>query len=146
MSVKVTKAMVLGGTQHTEEVEVPELGGSMTVRPLTAHEYAVFQQKLMRSIRISGEKSITKLAQGVADLREVNLGDFLLHKTEASIYAVSRGIVDDEPWTEEDAGKLPKVVIDKLTDRILEITGVGPSMGEKIKNFPKAPRGKTSSA
>ena len=139
---KVTKAMVLGGPRNTVDVEVPELGGTLTIRPLTSHEYAVFQQKLMKSIKISGEKNITKLAQGVADLREVNLGDFLFHKTEASIYAVSRGIVD-EVWTEEDVGKLPTKALDFLTDKILELTGVAPGVGGAVKNFPRAKRDKT---
>jgi len=133
--VKVTKEMVLGGIQHTVDVEIPELGGTITVRSLTSHEYAVFQQKLMRSIKISGEKSITKLAKGIADLKEVNLGDFLLHQTEAQIYAVSKGIVNGEAWSEEDVGKLSKPVIDKLADKILEITGVTPGAGEAVKKF-----------
>ena len=133
--VKVTKEMVLGGTKHTVDVEVPELGGSITIRPLTWSEYGKFQQILMKSIVISGEKNITKLAQGVADLREVNLGNFLLHQTEASIYAVSKAIVDKEPWTEEDVGRLPSKAVDFLANKVLEITGIAPGIGESVKKF-----------
>ena len=138
--VKVTKAMVLGGTKHTVEVEVPELGGTMTLRPLNALEYAKYQQILMRNIKISGEKSLTKLSKGIAEFRELSLGDFLLNKTEAAVYALSRAIVDDEPWTREDVANLPSPVIDRLVNKVLELTGIG--VEEQVKNFQKAKKGK----
>ena len=133
--VRVTKEAVLGGPAHTIDVEVEELGGSITIRPLSSLEYAKFQQILMKSIRISGEKSITKLAKGIADIKDLSLGDFLLNQTEASIYALSRSIVDDLPWTQEEVAKLPSKVIDKLLDKVLEITGVAPGMEAAVKKF-----------
>ena len=136
----ISKADILAGKDKVEHVFVEELNGDIQLRPLTSKEFALYQEQLMKGIKISGKASIEDLNQGLINLKDMNVGNFMLNNAEAAYIALSKSIVPaegEEPWTPEEVSRLPHPVIDKLMPTVLRISGVTKQMEEATKNFRK---------
>jgi hypothetical protein len=145
----LTKADILKGAREAETVFIEELGGEVSIRPLTDSEWhhsrAILMetiiataelselQKLIQENRAKGNDE-TNLLQGMnlqLDVGKLDAADY-----EASVYIATCGLsTGKETWTAEEVGKMKPGLVEKIAKKVQEISGVTGQMDELVKSF-----------
>lgn len=140
MTKRITKADVLQGKSKVVEVEVPELGGSIFIRPLTDGEYSQIQALTLQQLKLDGKASLEELRSHKIDLSSLDMAKMVEGQKRAERMTVAFAIVPaegEEPWTEEDVAALPAGVPERIAKKVYEITGIGNAVTQAVSSFRK---------
>jgi len=134
----LTKQDILKNATVVEESNpIPALDGeTVQIRRLRDSEYREYQQMVMENINLKKRldkdsieklKSVDSHEDEIAVLQElgadINMSDLYKRDREASYLICKYGLsVNDEEWTKEEVGMLPKDAPKQIADEILRIT------------------------
>jgi len=136
------KSQILQGINDPKKIHIEALDGELWLRPLSnseLDELDKIEAKGMESYetnsksrgRIQGET----VAKGKINvhLATVNGAKARDRKIEMSLDNPKNA---DDPWTEEDIGKLPRDAVNEIVDAINELSGLEVTKGD-IDKFPE---------
>jgi len=136
------KSQILQGINDPKKIRIEALDGELWLRPLSnseLDELDKIEAKGMESYetnsksrgRIQGET----VAKGKINvhLATVNGAKARDRKIEMSLDNPKNA---DDPWTEEDIGKLPRDAVNEIVDAINELSGLEVTKGD-IDKFPE---------
>jgi len=134
---KITKDMVLEGYDCRVEVPAPEYEEDrvFVVASPSASDLSEAKALRMRLAEIKGEVDPSRIDLCKALVAEETSRRFLIAK------ALSRGMGED--WTIEDVEKIKPTVLNRLWQVVDALTGFTTDAEEEIRNFQKAPKGKS---
>jgi hypothetical protein len=140
---KLTKDVILKGIQHREVLEVPKLGGSVTIRPLNDGELAEVRSVALRGLSDQAIRQITRIQQvgkaGDSDIDGLT-GDDLMqaqsNNAQGEKIAAAYGLsCDGEKWSTEDVGRLPVGVPEYIASKVMALSGIGGDAANAVDNF-----------
>jgi len=131
------KSDILAGTGAQQEVEIPSLGDTVLIRPLSSGEWARVQEALAKGITID----MTEARRG----GKVDLGAVLHNDYKSDILICKMGLVED--YTEDELSRLPVRVVSEISQAIQDITGVskGKKREDEMSSFRDERGGATDS-
>ncbi len=133
MSTILTKAKILAGKDYRETVEVPSLGGSVEIRPLTQAEYAKIEVMRTEGIVVTGKSGKGRDADVEVDISKIKEKEI-----EADCFAVVAGLVTGAPWTLAEVQEIsPAGAVKEIAAEIYRISGVTPEGAEIADRFRK---------
>lgn len=130
----LTKQQILSGKDYREEVYIPSLKGSVTLRPLTQSEYALIETTIAKAtnVQITPGKGNQKTNTTV----DLDIQEVVRQEHETDCIAVQLGLVLDEPFTiAEIKGISPAGAISEIAKEVYRISGVSPSSKGQVGNF-----------
>jgi len=136
----ITKEQLLQGKEYRETLEVeiqPGVMGAVKIRPLTYREWVILSSKRIQDIESRGavKKTGRRGEEVKLDLSAIQGNTF-----KAKCELVSLAMVDPVV-TPEEAGQMWKPALDKINDRIRQITGIDEEGKEEITSFRDGKRG-----
>lgn len=137
---QITREDLLLGKNRVEDVYIPELEGTLPLRPLTDGEWAQVQNIQRRGMRLRTdpvEAGAGKKGKQVAPpVRvEFDLEEFTRAEYEADILIVRYGVALNPPLTDEDVRNMKAGVPAAIAREILKITGVSKETIDQIESF-----------
>jgi len=146
---KLTKEDIIRGVKKVEDVVFEELGGSITLRPLTDGEYLHAQIIVLNAMKAGG--SLDELKKAAADAKkkgskgnpfdgmniQMDVGALTEAEYEQSVYIVSCGMIDPKLTLAEVKDMQPIGIVKKIATKILEMSGVGKELEAQIDTFRK---------
>ena len=139
---KLTRADLLQGTRATKNIPLEELGGFITIRPLTDGEWAKVQQmKAAGGMQIQAKPKAgttgTKLELDRESLvMNINPEDMTRQNYEADCQAVAYAIVDDKPWSVSEVRQLsPPGIVARLAQEVYALSGVTAEAAAQAAQF-----------
>lgn len=121
---RITRDMVLAGTELRHTVDTPHLGedATMVIKPITDGQFMAIQALMFGDVTMSDrdaepfkDKTMIEIAETEKETRRM-----------AVAFALT---IDGEEWTPEDVSLLPPGTVDKLYSEVALISG-----------FPAGPR------
>jgi len=114
---KITRAMVLQGTELRHVVDIPQWNkeATLTVKPITDGQFMEIQAKMFEGVELGEDNepfkgmTMTEISQ-----REKNV------RRQAVAFALS---IDGEEWAPEDVALLPPGAVDALYNDVALISG-----------------------
>lgn len=128
---QLTKEQLLAGKEYTEQMEIPDLGGTVTIRPLTAREWNKISNSLLKGMEVPAGGGLDKNR-----LRQVkiNVESVMENTFEAKTMVVSKGMVSPE-LTPDEVGSLKPGIIEQINKRIRQISGIDEEVSEQLDSF-----------
>lgn len=145
----LTKADIINGKNNIQPVEFPELKGELLLRPLTDGEYHRVI-KLIAGEGIGNVDITPTIKDGEMDKEatmesvklDLDIGKIEQNSFKANCLAVSLSLThgeNDEKYTQKDIEQFPAGSVEKIAEKVYEITGVTnpKNMQSDMKNFRK---------
>lgn len=144
ISLVLSKADLLNGKDSIKEFEFPELGGSISLRPLTDGEFQEVQ-----AVKVSGGKlegapvvkngEIDPVATQKAIRVQMDLGETQKKEFEGDCLAVAYSLSHSgETWTPDEVRNLKPIgIVTRIAEKVYEISGIKEGIVEDVKNFRK---------
>lgn len=126
-----TKAELLANKSTTIDIDVPEIGGSVKIRPLTAKEWNMVTARKLRGIK----QDVTP-ARAKAGLMSVDISSTVENEFAGNVLLISYAMAG-EKWTEQDAEALPENVFKGLVREIEKAVGLNDKKKAEIDTFRK---------
>ena len=126
----LTKADILQGTDHVENVYFEDLEGCLPLRPLTSGQWAQVQAEMMAEMSVSGtpgkQRPGGKLgADLISTQMTFDVGKVQRHLEKAYALAVAYSIADGSKWTPEEVEQLrPAEVVEKIATEVFRLSKV----------------------
>ncbi len=118
------KKQLLEGAAYREEIAVEGLDEKVTIRPLTTKEWSDVENTMSEEIMASKQAEPRSVSTAMRNYRQ------------ASILAVSYGLVSDGPWSPEEVEQIrPASIVQVLADEILRISGVKSQVVDAFNKF-----------
>lgn len=124
-----TKAELLTGKDTPLDIEVPELGGFITIKPLTAKQW-----NMVTARKLKGIKQDVTPARAKSGLISVEVAATLENEFAGNAMLISFAMAG-EKWTEEEASRLPEDVFKALVAAIESNIGLTAQKKEEIDSF-----------
>lgn len=126
---RITKEMVLKGTELRHVVDIPQWGeeATLTVKPITDGQFMEIQAEMFEGIEL-GDKD-NEPFQGMT-MTEVSEREKKVRR-KAVAFALS---IDGEEWTPEDVALLPPGAVDALYNDVALISGF--PKGRRVQTPP----------
>jgi len=139
---KITREALILGRNNVQDVYIPELDGTLTLRPLTDGEWAQVQNIQRRGMRLrtdpveGGQQARGKNKQSAPAVRiEFDLEEFSRAEYEADVLIVRYGVVVDPPLTDEDVRNMKAGVPAAIAREVLKLSGVAKETLEQLESF-----------
>jgi len=135
----ITKEQLLQGAEYREQMEIPELGMAVEIRPLTAREWMNLSDIRVKDLqKREGVKKSRNQKEVILDLIAIQESNFLM-KCEL----VSLGMTNPSLSPDEVSG-LKVSILDKINSRIRIISGIDEEAKQEIVSF-RDERGRSES-
>ena len=113
----LSKAAILKGTAHVEEVFIDQLGGSVAIRPLSDGEWADFEAKMLTGQRVTGTN-----ASAAREIEfDVGTTNHAYHKAKCWAVALAMS-VNGEKWQPGEVAQLPAGAPSAIFAEVKELT------------------------
>lgn len=139
---RLTKAQILQGRNHTEEVEIPALNGSVTIRILTSGEIEYVKGLPARGIHLSMQEIEQLEGKSRADAKlNFDMEAMFAGQAEAAFVTVAFGLTlpdapKEERWTVEDARSItPPEAVEQIAKEVWRISKVDESDFDMFQRF-----------
>jgi hypothetical protein len=132
--VVLSKADILKGKDRRVEFFVEELGGAMVLSPLTCVQWAEVQAMQAEGLSIVGDAK--DIARGDSSKMQMSLNTQQLTRAEfnSKAFAVKCSLGDD--WTIDEVKSItPAGLIEKIAQKVYEISGVGGGQAAVLESF-----------
>ena len=139
------KSDILHGVTDPKEIYIEELGDTIWLRPLSVAEYdqldAIEAEGMESYETNSKSRGRGKNLQGETIARgKINVLKATKNGAKARDKKIYMSLDNpknaDDPWSEEDVGKMLRGVADEIGEKIDEISGVNVTKGD-IDKFPE---------
>lgn len=133
----LTKKDIISGINNIQRVTIESLGGEIYLQPLS--EAQLSDLDLIEAKAMGVYESSQKGRQDAINKGKINLAKATEASAEARIAKISLSINNEknqDTWTDEEIGLLPRNVIEELITKINEISGVNTTKRE-VENFPE---------
>lgn len=135
----ITKEQLLQGAEYREQMEIPELGMAVEIRPVTAREWMNLNDIRVKDLqKREGVKKSRNQKEVILDLIAIQESNFLM-KCEL----VSLGMTNPSLSPDEVSG-LKVSILDKINSRIRIISGIDEEAKQEIVSF-RDERGRSES-
>lgn len=146
----LTKADLLKTARQPEEVEIEGREGKFLLRPVTDGEYQHARNIVMKGITASADldkvtntlktakkKGSDKGAELLKGMQiSFDIGSFTDSEFESKVYLVSRALSVNEQWSTDEVKALTPVgIVEKLCEKVYEISNISETMEELVKSF-----------
>ena len=131
------KEDILSGINHIQLVEIESLDDTIYLKPLS--EAQLTEIDLIEAKALGVYESSQRGRSEALNKGKINLAKATQSSAEAKIAKIKLSINNDEnedTWTEEEIGSLPRNVFNELLDKIDEISGVDVTKNE-VEKFPE---------
>lgn len=125
---RLTKQQILEGRKGTSEVEMPCLGSTVEIRPLTDGQWAVVEQAMSKGVTMIVRKRETQM-----DAEKVQTNEH-----SANLLVCHMGLTEE--WTDQELELLPAGSVGQISEVIQEYSGVSMKK-DKDKEIALAARG-----
>ena len=141
---KLTKEMILKGTNARDVIEIEEIGGAVTIRPLCDSELAEVRSVALRGLSPDVVRQLPKMqamAKAGKEIDDIGMGgDDLMQAQEndarGNLIAAAYGLsCDGEKWKPEEVGNLPPGVPEKIAKAVFKVTGATKGGAVEAKKF-----------
>lgn len=146
--VILTKEQILKGNEYIEEMEIPELNGSIKIRPLKDYELKQVSNQIIGGIKDISKLNTAKAKEVLKDKKETDevdeetlksldafdIGNLIEREAMSDYMACSFGIIEPKV-TIEDVKEFPNKVPKIIANRIKEISGKTKEILEAAKDF-----------
>ncbi len=148
---KLTKEDLIRGVKKVEDVVFEELGGSITLRPLSDGEYQHAQIIVLNAMKAGG--SLKELQKAASEAKkkggksaanpfesmnvQMDMGTITEAEFDQSVYIVSCGMIDPKLTIDEVRDMQPIGIVRTVAKKILELSGVGSELEDQIETFRK---------
>lgn len=143
-TVVLSKADILKGKDRKVEFFVEELGGAVVLSPLTCVQWAEVQALQAEGLSIVGDAK--DIARGDSSKMQMSLNTQQLTRAEfnSKAFAVKCGLGDE--WTIDEVKSItPAGLIEKIAQKIFEISGVAGGQTAVLETFRKNTGGEKDS-
>lgn len=124
------KADLLAGKDRVYEIDIPEIGGTVKLRRLTAKEQVLVAARKLKGV--TQEVDPAK-ARNIGKI-SVDVGNSISNEFAGSVLMITYGMAG-EKWTEEDAQALPDATFKALVREIEKLATLTDKQREEIGNF-----------
>lgn len=133
---KLTKADLLKGKDATKDIWFEELGGEISLRPLSSAEWSEVQAIQISKISIAGKSADLKNKDTSKMDVNIPMHELTRSQFEANVYAVKCSL--GKEWSTEEVQSLkPAGIVDIIAAKVYEISGVNPAEITEMKDFRK---------
>lgn len=127
---KLTRDQLLQGKDLVEEFEVADLGGTVTIRPLTSREWMNLSGARAKELeRTEAIKKLPRSNEVKVDTQAIMDINFAFKCDLVALALV------DPKLTKEDIGEMKISVVDAINTRIRIISGIDKETQEEIVKF-----------
>jgi len=135
----ITKEQLLQGAEYREQMEIPELGMAVEIRPLTAREWMNLSDIRVRDLqKRGGVKKSRRDTEVTLDLIAIQESNFLMKCELVSMGMMNPSLSPDE------VSKLKVSVLDQINARIRIISGIDEEAKAEAVSF-RGERGRSES-
>lgn len=110
----LTKQQILEGKNAEEDVEIEQLGGSVTIRPLTDGQWARVQAVATEGLRLTMRNRGTE--------QETDAGRSAVNNHKAELLTCKMGLV--ETWNDTELDSLKAGTVSAIADAIKKLSGI----------------------
>jgi hypothetical protein len=144
----LTKSDIINGKNNIQEIEIPQLNGSLKLRPLTDGEYQKITNlmkngglgKIKTTIKTTDTTNETQ--ENISNLLDLEIDPLLAEKQryKADITAIHYSLdhkENKEIWTLQEIKQFPAGTIDTIAQKVYQISGIADpnTTRQEIKSF-----------
>lgn len=124
------KADLLAGKDQVYEIDIPEIGGTVKLRKLTAKEQVLVAARKLKGVMQEVDPGKARNTGKIS----VDIGTTISNEFAGATLMITYGMAG-EKWTEEDAQALPDTTFKALAREIERLSTLTDKQREKISNF-----------
>lgn len=137
---RIDKQALLRGANYKKELEIPELGGNILIRPLNDAETIEMQSIIMSGVP---KEIVDKIREeGVNPEEAVSdsavLVDMFRNTAKANYFVCSVGVINEDGspmFTREEVGQFIPGLPAKIADEIRGISGISQEVAAQVDSF-----------